>query len=153
MTMTNLPTTVTRDRVLAFEEALKSIPEECKLTFDNLHDFADGVYARSLFLPAGSVCTGKIHKTRHFFVIMQGSCTVVDSNGGRKLLVAPYLGVTEPGIKRAVHVHEDCIWTTFHATSLTNVDEIEREVIASTFEEFDRLAEQASDHASQEKTP
>lgn len=137
--ITSLPARVARDRIVAFEQALAALPDDCKLKFDNIHDFADGVYARSLLLPAGTVCTSKIHKTRHFFVVMQGSCTVVDSAGGRKLLVAPYLGVTEPGVKRAVHAHEDVIWTTFHRTDSRSPEDIEREITTNSFEEFDEV--------------
>lgn len=134
-----LPAPIARERIFAFEQALQALPEDCKLAFDNLHDFADGIYARSLYLPAGTLCTGKIHKSRHFFVVMQGSCTVVDSNGVRKLIVAPYLGVTEPGVKRAVHVHEDVIWTTFHRTDSTSPSDIEREITTNSFEEFEEV--------------
>ena len=133
-----LPAPIARARIADFEQELQKLPAEYRLTFDNIHDFADGVYARSLLLPAGSLLTGKIHKTRHFFVVMSGSCTVVDSDGVRKLLVAPYLGVTEPGVKRAVHVHEDCIWTTFHRTDSTNPDDIERDLTTNDFDEVPR---------------
>lgn len=135
--VTSLPARIARDKIVAFEQALQALPADARATFDNLHDFADGVYARSLYMPAGMVCTGKIHRTRHFFVVMQGSCTVVDSDGNRKLIVAPYLGITEPGMKRAVHVHEDVIWTTFHRTDKTNPEDIEREITTNSFEEFD----------------
>lgn len=94
-------------------------------------------------MPAGTLCTSKIHKTRHFFTITQGSCTVVDSFGKRELLVAPYLGVTEPGTKRVLLIHEDCIWTTFHATDLTDLAEIEKMLIAESFEELEGPQESA----------
>lgn len=136
-TVASLPARIAREKLFEFEQALQALPADCQLKFENLHDFADGVYARSLYLPAGTLCTGKIHKSRHFFVVMQGRCTVVDSNGVRKEIVAPYLGVTEPGVKRAVHVHEDMIWTSFHRTDSKNPEDIEREITTNSFEEFE----------------
>jgi hypothetical protein len=106
--------------------------------FDNLHLFCPGVYARSVFMPKDTVLTSHIHKTKHFFLVSKGSCTVIDSHGQEQLLVAPYLGVTVPGTKRALRIHEDCIWTTFHATNLTDVEAIEREILAESFEAFDQ---------------
>lgn len=138
----NLPVAAARERILSFEQLLSQAvdvtPAEQRMEFENRHDFYPGLYARTLFLRAGTVCTGKIHKTRHCFVIAQGAATVVDSLGNRRLLVAPYMGTTEPGIKRAVYVHEDTIWTTFHPTELTDLAEIERALIAESFDAFDQ---------------
>jgi hypothetical protein len=47
------------------------------------------------------------------------------------------MGVTMPGTKRALRIHEDTIWTTFHATELTDVAEIERTILAESFAEID----------------
>lgn len=134
----NLPVLDSREKLLAFESYLTSLPAEAKREFDTTHDFCPGIYARSIFMPAGTLFTSKIHKTRHFFVVTQGSCTVVDSFGNRKLIAAPYLGVTEPGTKRVLLIHEDCIWTTFHRTDLTDVAEIEKQLIAESFDTFDQ---------------
>lgn len=124
-----------REKIAALEQAMRSLPKEQHQPLRNLHDFCPGVYARSIFMPAGTVLTSKIHKTRHFFVVTQGSCTVIDSHGGKRFIAAPYLGVTEPWTKRALHIHEDCIWTTFHPTDLTDVVEIEKAIMADAFEE------------------
>lgn len=125
----------TTDQILALEQAMEALPAAQKLSFDNMHQFAPGVYARTIFMPAGMVLTSKIHKTEHFFVVAKGSCIVIDSKGGRTLIQAPYLGRTLPWTKRALHIIEDCIWTTFHPTQLTDLDEIEKEIMAQSFEE------------------
>lgn len=127
-----LPVLPTREKIEALEKAMMALPEECKLTFENQHDFCPGVYARTIRMPAGMICTSKTHKTQHFFVVSKGSCTVVDSHGIEQLIVAPHLGVTMPGTKRALHIHEDCIWTTFHPTNHTDLAEIEKEIMGET---------------------
>ncbi len=124
------------EQILALEQAMLALPAEQRLPFENRHDFCPGVYARTIFMPAGMVCTSQIHLTQHFFVVSKGRATVVGSDGSRLLIEAPYMGVTYPGTKRALHVHEDCIWTTFHATELTDVEEIGRQIMAQSFEEI-----------------
>lgn len=124
-----------REKIVALEQAMRILPPEHHQPLQNLHDFCPGVYARTIFMPAGTVLTSKIHKTRHFFVVTLGSCTVIDSHGGKLFIAAPYLGVTVPFTKRALHIHEDCIWTTFHPTDLTDVAEIEKAIMADAFEE------------------
>lgn len=131
----NLP--AVRERITDLEKAIQAVPAEQQVSFENLHLFCPGIYARSIFMPAGTVLTSKIHKTQHFFVVSKGACTVSNSHGEREYICAPYLGITMPGTKRALLIHEDCVWTTFHATDLTDVEEIERTILAESFEAFD----------------
>lgn len=132
----SLPAVPTREKIEALKALMVSMPDEAKVPFDNRHDFCPGVYARTIFMPAGLVVISKIHKTQHFFVVVKGSCTVVDSHGTRQLIVAPHLGVTMPGTERALHIHEDCIWTTFHATNLTDPEEIGKQILADSLDDI-----------------
>lgn len=47
--------------------------------------------------------------------------------------------VSEAGTKRAVHAHTDTIWTTIHLTDKTDLAEIEKELIAETYEEYENF--------------
>jgi len=125
-----------REQIMALENAMLALPAEQRLAFDNRHDFCPGIYARTIFMPAGMVLTSQIHLTQHFFIVVKGSCTVIGSDGSKRFIEAPYMGVTMPGTKRALHIHEDCIWTTFHATDSTDVDEIGKKIMAQAFEEI-----------------
>ena len=99
-------------------------PVEMPLT----HRFADGMYIREIFMPAGTILTSKIHKTNHPFVVSKGKCIVYDGNK-LETINAPYTGITEPNTRRLLYIEEDTIWTTFHITDKTDVDEIEKEII------------------------
>lgn len=138
-----LPVAIARERIQALEEAMQILPPEGsggaveQATFINAHNFCPGVYARTIFMHAGAVLTSRIHKTQHFFLVSKGRCTVVDSHGNELHIEAPYMGVTMPGTKRALRIYEDTIWTTFHATDLTDVEAIEREILAESWEEID----------------
>lgn len=93
------------------------------------HLFTPGLYTREIFLPAGSIAVTKIHKTEHPFVISLGSVTVWTKEDGVVTLRAPHTGVTKPGTHRAILVHEDTIWSTFHPTPETDLEKIEDAII------------------------
>ena len=45
------------------------------------HHFADGIYAREMFMPAGAVLTGAVHKTTHMCRLSQGRVRVATADG------------------------------------------------------------------------
>jgi len=108
-------------------------PESCPVK----HHFAPGAYGREMFLPAGMVVVGKIHKHAHVNVISKGRVQVFTEHDGVLELSAPCTFVSSPGTKRAVHVIEDTVWTTVHVTDKTDLADIEREVIATDFSEVE----------------
>lgn len=93
------------------------------------HTFTCGLYSRQITMPAGTLVTSKIHKTQHQFVVSCGVVSVLVAGGEWQTFTAPYSGVTEPGTRRVLYIHEDTVWTTFHPTSLTSVEEIEADII------------------------
>lgn len=102
------------------------------------HHFAPGSYGREMTLPAGLVVVGKIHKHAHINVISKGRVQVFTEQEGVLELAAPCTFVSSPGTKRVVHVLEETVWTTVHVTDKTDLAEIEREVIATDFMEFEQ---------------
>ncbi len=110
----------------ALEQKMMAMPAaDCPLQ----HVFTNGLYGRTIFMPAGSVITSKIHKTQHQFVCSMGHCLVWIDNVGWQDIKAPHVGVTQPGTRRVLLVLEDTIWTTFHPTDETDVDVIESQII------------------------
>jgi len=95
------------------------------------HVFTKGLYSRKIFMPSGSLLTSKIHMTEHQFLILQGAVTVWDEKNGTRLLFAPHSGVTHPGTRRLLYVHDDCIWITFHPTDKFTPEEVESDIIWS----------------------
>lgn len=104
-------------------------PGECLPDFPLKHTFTSGLYSREILMPAGSIVTSKIHKTEHQFVVSQGSLWVYSDNDGPQYIQAPFHGVTRPGTRRLLVIETDTIWTTFHPTHLTDVEEIERTIL------------------------
>lgn len=128
-----------RDIVTALELEMFKLPQ---LALPVTHYFTPGLYARELFIPAGTFLTGKIHKHEHLCVMSQGDMTVLLENGIRRIQ-APFTCKSPPGTKRIAYAHSDTIWTTFHATTETDIDKIEELLTAK--DEADYLAFVAQD--------
>lgn len=129
-----------RAKIFEFEELLKQQPGA--LVGDNplmplTHHFADGIYCREIFIPAGVICTGKIHRHCHPNVLLKGRVIVYTEHGGAESIEGPKFMISEAGTKRAVYALTDTIWITFHRTDLLDLDEIEKEVIAPDYQCLD----------------
>lgn len=98
---------------LAMAEAIES-GDAGSVDFPLLHEFHDGFYHRTIFMPANVLICSKIHKTKHEFDVWKGVVAVKVNAGKWKLIKAPYKGVTLPGTRRVLFVIEDCLWTTHH---------------------------------------
>ena len=96
------------------------------------HTFAHGLYIREIFMPKGQLFTTGIHKQEHPYFIQKGIVSVLTENGIEKI-EAPYNGITQPGTKRAIYIHEDTIWITVHATRKKTVKTVLKEIIAKDF--------------------
>ena len=99
------------------------------------HFFGDGIYIREMKAPKGFLLVSKLHKTNHPFFLIKGDVTVGTENGPIQYK-APMWGMTKPGTKRVMFFHEDTTWITVHATDETDLEKIEDEVIAKTYEEL-----------------
>lgn len=107
--------------------------------FDRLnpltHLFTEGQYIRKIKMPAGQICTTKIHMKEHPFFVMTGYISVLTEKGIQHIK-APYQGITKPGTKRIIYVHEECIFITVHATDKTTVEEVTKDVVCSKYEDL-----------------
>jgi hypothetical protein len=86
------------------------------------HVFTPGLYSRTIFMPAGSLITSLIHRTEHQFFVLKGKVSVLNTIDGEQLLEAGFRGITKPGTRRVLFIHEDCIWTTVHPTTVQPKD-------------------------------
>lgn len=94
-----------------------------------VHYFADGLYAREITIPAGTLLTGKIHKTRHLNVVSAGEISVWTEGEPVRRIRAPFTFVAEPGTRRVGFAHEDTVWTTIHSTPETDLAALEAALI------------------------
>jgi len=100
------------------------------------HTYADGLYIREIFMPRGEIVISKIHKIAHPFFLIKGKISVL-SEDGEKLLQAPYYTITQAGTKRMLYTHTNAIVVTVHRTFETDLNKIEDEIIAKSFDELE----------------
>lgn len=124
------PAPTLREKVMRLEDMLRTFPA---LPEDVHHHFAPGVYMRELRIPKGAVLTGKIHRTAHLNILAKGDISVLTEHGVKRL-VAPCVIQSSAGIKRAGYAHEDTVWFTVHATTETDLEKLEAELIAPSYE-------------------
>jgi hypothetical protein len=99
------------------------------------HYFANGVYAREMYVPKGVGLVGKIHRFENINVISKGK-VMVFTDQGVSTLTAPCTFVGKAGVKRAIVALRDTIWTTFHTSVNDDVDQIEQHHIAPSYTEL-----------------
>lgn len=93
------------------------------------HHFSKGVYARELFIPKGTVLTGKMHKHNHLNIMVYGDIEIASGEGSKRM-TGHCIFESRAGTKRAGFAHEDTLWVTIHATKETDLAKIEANEIA-----------------------
>jgi mannose-6-phosphate isomerase-like protein (cupin superfamily) len=98
------------ENLLRLEAKLLELPQvEMPVT----HEHCDGLYARTIKIPAGVVLTGKPHRHECFFVVRRGRIAV--TKGDRVVLLEQGdMLVTPAGSMRAGVALTDVEVTTFH---------------------------------------
>ena len=96
------------------------------------HSFGHNIYVREIFNPQGELMVTKIHKYDHPYFLLSGEMSILDKEG-EKRIVAPHYGITKANTKRIIFAHTDCIFVTVHATSETDLEKIEKEIILKDF--------------------
>ena len=136
------------NKMLDFEKALANLPnirfgdDCCPLR----HTFGDGLYIREITMPKGMVIVSKLHKTTHPYFVLSGDVSVFTETGTVRIR-GPFSGITRAGTKRILYTHEETVWTTVHATEETELEKIEEEVIATTYDQLpDHVKEKALCH-------
>jgi hypothetical protein len=136
--MNNLAEQGNTPAILALEQAmLASFDQEAlKAQTDTQHYQIKGVYARTMFVPAGMLVTGKIHNFESIGILAQGTMRI--TNGETSVVVsAPYIAVDKPGIKRLGYAETDCTFISVHRTDAEEINDIEDELVSDTFEDYE----------------
>lgn len=123
--LAKIPRRPSYEQIRALEAEITNLPPvETPVT----HHFADGIYGREMFIPAGTVLTGKIHRFSTLNVLIEGEITVTTPEGMRRLK-APAVFVSPPGGKKAGFAHTNVRWLNVHPTEETDLAAIEQQFI------------------------
>ena len=98
-----------------------------QLPIQTNHYFAPGLYARQIVIKAGTLLTGKVHKTEHLNACT-GDMTVWTEEGMRRF-TGRHLVVSRPGTKRVGLAHTDTIWMCMHKTDESDLVKLEADLI------------------------
>lgn len=99
------------------------------------HFFAQGVYARQGVIKKGTLLIGAIKKISHINIITSGDISIFTEEGEQRI-TGPATMVSAPGTKRVGYAHEDTVWTTIIGTDQTEVEKVEEQVLAKTYEDY-----------------
>ncbi len=89
------------------------------------HHFGPGVYIRECRIVAGVFVTSHIHRFAHLNQMLAGRILMSENGSQFHEVKAPHQYVSDPGQKMGQAL-EDVVWQNIYATSLTNVEELER---------------------------
>lgn len=115
----------TREEIERLQNEMAKMPQP---ELETEHYFSGGMYCRKLVRKAGTLIVGKVHKKDHFFMCAQGQI-IAWSEKGMVTLNAGDVLCSKAGTKRVTLAVTDAIGITFHKTSKTNLDKIEKELI------------------------
>ena len=106
------------------------------------HYFSSGLYVREMSCEKGYLGFTGIHNTANPLFLMKGK-VAFSTEDGIEELTAPTFVFTKPGTKRIVYWVEDSIIVTVHPNpnGLTDLDELEKMVCSSTWEQYDKSFE------------
>lgn len=108
------------------------------------HYFGHNVYARGLWIPAGTVVVGKLHREDRICIIAAGDCTFIDE-WHKERVQAPYVGEFKAGSKTAVYAHTDTYWIACHGTELTDPDEMVEKMVSPDHDDYQLYLEYKED--------
>lgn len=128
--------TESRQQILNIEDKIKQMPGhlegDCFLL---KHSFAGGMYVREIIIPKNTMLVSKIHKFEHPVFVMEGDISIL-ADGVIKRIKAPCSLISPAGAKRVGFAHENTRWITVHKTNETDLEKIEEEIIAKSFDEL-----------------
>ena len=132
--MSNLAELGTMPEILRIEQEILKMPQ-VELPIE--HYQIDGVYARSMFIPAGTILTGKIHNFESIAILAKGRIRI--TNGTESYIISEgHIMVDKPGVKRLGYAETDVIFITVHRTDNIEIEAIEKELVSATFEEYEQ---------------
>lgn len=122
-----LPAAPSEGQIEAFAALVQASAPFGPVDVNTMHHQAEGVYGRSVTIPADGVLVGLPHK-RGCLVVCIGDITVVSTAGWQRITGA-HVFASAPGGMRVGLAHAETTWLTVHATDLTDIASIENELV------------------------
>jgi quercetin dioxygenase-like cupin family protein len=99
-----------------------------EIDLNTKHFFSDGLYAKQMSLPTAHFAESHIHKYSHLSILAKGR-VIVEADGIETEYTAPACIDIKAGVKHKITAYEDVVWYCIHATTETNLDDIDTVLI------------------------
>lgn len=117
----SLPADTKYQSIYDLEAALLRLPQADVQTE---HSFCNGLYARTIHIPAGTLITGAVHQHESFWVMRDGTLALTLDDGEAVVAYSGDMGKSPAGVKRAGLALTDVVFTTFHANPDNEIDPV-----------------------------
>ena len=125
---------VNRQRIMALKDFMISMSSG-QIEMPVEHILLDGMYARKLFIPKGTILIGKIHKKSCINIVASGDISVMTESGSKRVK-AGYTLVSPAGIQKVGYAHEDTIFINVFRTDETDIEKIENEIACESYDDL-----------------
>ena len=99
------------------------------MNIDTLHHFSDGLYAKQMSIPKGSIACQHKHEYDHLSVLAQGKVRVLFDEDKVEVYEAPACINIRKGINHTIMAIEDSTWFCIHHTFETDMNKIDSVLI------------------------
>ena len=96
---------------------------------EQMHHFSEGLYAKQVELKEGSFAVQHKHNYDHLSILAKGKVRVLFEGNLSKEYTAPACINIVKDVNHAVYALEDSVWFCIHATSETDVDNVDKVLI------------------------
>jgi hypothetical protein len=131
-------------QLLEIEKQLKESGNTVDLPLEHL--FVDGMYARTMFVPAGTVVVGKIHHKEDIGILMGGKAKFLMGNSLIEI-EAPKFFKGNAGVKRLMTAITDCTYVSISRVETEFegelddlvIGEFEKELVSDSVEQYEQF--------------
>lgn len=107
---TQLTNNPKHEKLFKLEKILLELPQ---VHMEPEHKFCEGMYARTILIPKGTLLTGIVHRDEFFFIIRSGDIIINDGEESKRVSTG-FMEASPVGTKRAGLALDDTIVTTIH---------------------------------------
>lgn len=99
------------------------------MQMDTLHHFSEGLYAKQMAIPKGSIACQHKHNYDHLSILAQGKVRVLFDNDVVETYTAPSCINIVKNVNHTILALEDSVWFCIHQTEETDVDKVDQVLI------------------------
>jgi hypothetical protein len=122
-----------RRAIMNVEKNIQRMPS-CKTAADISFKqiLQDGYYIRECPVPKNYLITTAIHKVANPLFLLKGEASILSEDGVIRIK-APFYKITQPGTKRMIYAHKDCVFVTVHRTDRKDIKSVLKDIVTDNY--------------------